>query len=229
VGEKMQKIQFLGEGGVGKRTLAFYFTKESYAEEIDPTLEENWINKAEQIEIIDNTRFRDCESGAELSWALQSDLMIYVFSLNSKASFEMLKDHLMPKVLQFRDKYRRDAAEDLVYIVVGNKCDLEEQRMVSKEDAKQLGGLFYIETSAKTGKNVREAILGLRYHRRIRNCRMAVLTFLMGTKKKCALSVFPKEVVILMAQYLYGTNCDPEWEAWPLTTKKEEKKNCLLQ
>merc|ERR1719159_2087948 len=44
-------------------------------------------------------------------------------------------------------------------MLVGNKCDLEHLRQVSEEGAKfaQENGLLFIETSAKTSKNVEEA------------------------------------------------------------------------
>lgn len=48
-------------------------------------------------------------------------------------------------------------------VLAGNKCDLEDQRMVSKEDGQSLaarwGGIPFFETSAKLGLNVNEAFL----------------------------------------------------------------------
>eukprot|EP00747_Dinoflagellata_sp_TGD_P189536 gnl/TRDRNA2_/TRDRNA2_49962_c0_seq1.p1 gnl/TRDRNA2_/TRDRNA2_49962_c0~~gnl/TRDRNA2_/TRDRNA2_49962_c0_seq1.p1 ORF type:complete len:220 (-),score=33.05 gnl/TRDRNA2_/TRDRNA2_49962_c0_seq1:211-870(-) len=49
-------------------------------------------------------------------------------------------------------------------ILVGNKCDLEEVREVSREEGKALAaryGVAFFETSAKTGEAVDEAILNL--------------------------------------------------------------------
>ena len=45
------------------------------------------------------------------------------------------------------------------YFPVGNKCDLEEKRVVSREEGEQFAknnGLFFLETSAKTYENVDE-------------------------------------------------------------------------
>ena len=44
-------------------------------------------------------------------------------------------------------------------VLVGNKCDLEENREVSKEEGQQLAylyGILFFETSAKTEYNVKE-------------------------------------------------------------------------
>jgi len=43
--------------------------------------------------------------------------------------------------------------------VCGNKTDLEDSRRVSKDEAREYAdkmGLFYMETSAKTGDNVQD-------------------------------------------------------------------------
>ena len=48
----------------------------------------------------------------------------------------------------------------MTIIIIGNKCDLEDQRKISKEQgeikARKLNGGFF-ETSAKTGKNLDKA------------------------------------------------------------------------
>ena len=49
------------------------------------------------------------------------------------------------------------AKEGVFKILVGNKCDLNEQRQVSKERGKQLAdsyGIPFIETSAKSNENI---------------------------------------------------------------------------
>jgi GTPase SAR1 family protein len=51
--------------------------------------------------------------------------------------------------------------EDVMIILVGNKSDLEDERMVTLEDALALKNefnmLYFIETSAKSGDNVLNA------------------------------------------------------------------------
>lgn len=44
-------------------------------------------------------------------------------------------------------------------MLIGNKCDLEEKRQVSKEEGEKFAkenGIFFIEASAKTDNNVDE-------------------------------------------------------------------------
>ena len=57
------------------------------------------------------------------------------------------------------DDVRTERGSDVIIMLVGNKTDLAEKRQVSTEDgekkAKELNVMF-IETSAKTGYNVKQ-------------------------------------------------------------------------
>lgn len=79
-------------------------------------------------------------------------LAILVFDITSKDSFNTLS--------QFVDLLSQRAPDDCVYVLVGNKCDLEEQRQVTEEEAEdykqQIGAEMYMETSALSGKNIKE-------------------------------------------------------------------------
>ena len=81
------------------------------------------------------------------------DGLIMVYSIASKVTFKNL-DTWMKSVKDISDLSSKPV------IIIGNKCDLNENREVSYEEgekyAKNLGYHFY-ETSAKTGENVKEA------------------------------------------------------------------------
>ena len=56
----------------------------------------------------------------------------------------------------------RFAKEGVFKILVGNKCDLIEQRQVSKEMGKQLAdsyGIPFMETSAKNNENIEKLFI----------------------------------------------------------------------
>ena len=53
-------------------------------------------------------------------------------------------------------------------MILGNKCDLEESRVVTEQKGRILAAEYeagFFETSAKSGQNVEEAILTLAFHR----------------------------------------------------------------
>lgn len=83
-------------------------------------------------------------------------LAILVFDLTSRQSFDTLNE--------FYDILTQRAPEDCVYVLVGNKLDLVQEDSLSRqvtesqaqEYADKIGVTYYIETSARTGKNVKE-------------------------------------------------------------------------
>ena len=76
--------------------------------------------------------------------------IIIVFDVTDEDSFKAAKDWLQ--------EARETNGDKLVWVLVGNKCDLKPGFDLAKaENFAQENGMFYIETSAKTGENV-EAI-----------------------------------------------------------------------
>ncbi|OHT09807.1 putative ras-related protein Rab-5B [Tritrichomonas foetus] len=75
-----------------------------------------------------------------------------VFDITKKSSFEALD--------VFIQLLKTKAPEDIKCVLVGNKVDLEENREVSSDDAKAFcenaGIIFYMETSAKSGVNIKD-------------------------------------------------------------------------
>ena len=72
-----------------------------------------------------------------------------VFDITMKDSFEHVKNWMVDI-----DKF---AKTGVLRILVGNKCDLEKQRVVSEDEAKEIAlknGINYIETSAKETTNI---------------------------------------------------------------------------
>jgi GTPase KRas len=77
-------------------------------------------------------------------------VFLFVYSIIDSSSFEDLKGH---HELILREKN----VDSISMVIIGNKCDLEEERVVSleqgREYAQRVGGSFF-ETSAKTRINI---------------------------------------------------------------------------
>merc|ERR1712170_330491 len=72
--------------------------------------------------------------------------------VTDKESFNNVK-HWMQEI----EKYAADGVNKLL---VGNKCDLSSKKVVSYDEAKELGdslGIQFLETSAKNAHNVEQA------------------------------------------------------------------------
>jgi GTPase SAR1 family protein len=95
----------------------------------------------------------------------QGEGFIVVFGINNRNSFEeaqaFIKQILTTK--EIAEENFGTAATDAAIILIGNKADLDKERTVTAEEAKQLaaryGGLTYFEASAKHRQNVEEAFM----------------------------------------------------------------------
>lgn len=80
--------------------------------------------------------------------------IIIVYDVTDRDSFVNVNNWLQ--------EIQRYASESVNRLLIGNKCDLEEKRIVSFEEGKQLAdslGIVFIETSAKTSQNVEQSFL----------------------------------------------------------------------
>ncbi|MHA1669951.1 MAG: Rab family GTPase [Promethearchaeota archaeon] len=89
-----------------------------------------------------------------------------VYDLTKRSTFENIKTWYQ-ELTEFIER-------DIPVILVGNKLDLKEQRVVSREEGLELAnnlspdGVSYIETSAKSGENVGDAFKLIAYHYMLR-------------------------------------------------------------
>ncbi len=86
-------------------------------------------------------------------WISFGEGFLLVFAINDAESFELIKGKY-DRVLKGKH------GEKCPIVLVGNKQDLEQERKVSYADAKAIADSWkieYIETSAKTNFNCKEA------------------------------------------------------------------------
>lgn len=79
-----------------------------------------------------------------------------VFDITDRKSFTDLKDWLA--------ETEKHSGENVVRILIGNKKDMEDQRQVMEDEAKNFAlasGMIYFETSAKDGLNIEESFISL--------------------------------------------------------------------
>lgn len=76
--------------------------------------------------------------------------------------YDITKRQTFDHIPRWLEELRAHADKNIVIILIGNKSDLEDQRAVPTEDAKEFAqteGLFFLETSALIATNVEEAFL----------------------------------------------------------------------
>merc|ERR1712137_1377857 len=163
-GESMTeyKLVIVGGGGVGKSALTIQLIQNHFIDEYDPTIEDSY---RKQVTIDDETCLLDSldTAGQEEYSAMRDQYMrtgqgfLCTFAITSRSSFD--------EITSFREQILRVKDEDKVpMVLVGNKCDLEEERQVTAVEGQDLAKSFgcpIYETSAKARINVEEAFYEL--------------------------------------------------------------------
>jgi len=83
-------------------------------------------------------------------------------SFNSK--FRLLLSLMYLDIRTWFQNVEQHASEGVNKILIGNKCDWEEKRVISEEQGRALAqelGIPFMETSAKSNINVEEAFFSL--------------------------------------------------------------------
>uniref|UniRef100_A0A0E0JK43 GTP-binding protein n=1 Tax=Oryza punctata TaxID=4537 RepID=A0A0E0JK43_ORYPU len=154
------KLLLIGDSGVGKSCLLLRFADDSYLESYISTIGVDFkIRTVEQdgktikLQIWDTAgqeRFRTITS----SYYRGAHGIIVVYDVTDQESFNNVK--------QWLNEIDRYASENVNKLLVGNKCDLAENRVVSYEAGKALAdeiGIPFLETSAKDATNVEKAFM----------------------------------------------------------------------
>lgn len=148
------RIVVLGSGGVGKSALVIRYVTQNFVEEYDPTIEDIYKKNViiddvpATMEIVDTAGQEGFGTLID-QWILRGSGFLLIYSITSKQSFGAL-EKLYDQILMVKE------GESPPIALVGNKCDLEDQRQVSTEDGKQLAtrwGCTFFETSAKAKIN----------------------------------------------------------------------------
>jgi small GTP-binding protein len=149
------KIVVLGSGGVGKSALTVQFVQGIFVEKYDPTIEDSYRKQVEvdgqqcMLEILDTAGTEQFTAMRDL-YMKNGQGFVLVYSITAQSTFNDLQD-LREQILRVKD------TDNVPMVLVGNKCDLEDERVVGKEQGSNLAhqfGCTFLETSAKAKINV---------------------------------------------------------------------------
>src|SRR3989338_8603890 len=156
------KILMVGDSGVGKSSLLLRFTDDTFSENFISTIgvdfkirTVNLEGKVIKMQIWDTAgqeRFRTITS----SYYRGAHGVILVYDVTDQVSFNNAR--------QWLTEIERYACSQVVKLLVGNKCDLANKRVVDYVTGKEFAdnlSLPFLEASAKEGNNVEKAFLTL--------------------------------------------------------------------
>ena len=154
------KLLLIGDSGVGKSCLLLRFADDTYTESYISTIGVDFKirtieldGKTIKLQVWDTAgqeRFRTITS----SYYRGAHGIIVVFDVTDQESFNNVKQWL-----QEIDRY---ACENVDKLLVGNKCDLTDKKVVEYTSAKAYAdqlGISFLETSAKNSTNVEQAFM----------------------------------------------------------------------
>ena len=168
VKEFVFKIVILGDAAVGKTSLINQYIEQSFEEDYKPTLGANIIRKdvfvdeinasvrlimwdlagQEKYNVIRSMYFQGCVGA------------LLVYDVTRHNTFETINS-------KWLKDFKKYVKKEGIYILIGNKIDLKDQKVVSTEDgesfSKEINASDFIETSAKYGENVEKAFTNLVY------------------------------------------------------------------
>ncbi|KAF4086384.1 hypothetical protein AMELA_G00105090 [Ameiurus melas] len=151
------KLVFLGEQSVGKTSLITRFMYDSFDNTYQATIGIDFLSKTMYLE--DRTvrlqlwdtagqeRFRSLIP----SYIRDSTVAVVVYDVTNVNSFQLTSKWI--------EDVRTERGSDVIIMLVGNKTDLEEKRQILVEEGEQRAkelNVMFIETSAKTGSNVKQ-------------------------------------------------------------------------
>ena len=156
------KVLLVGNSVVGKSSLILRYVDQIWNDVFVPTIGVDFKvksleieNKSIKLQIWDTAgqeRFRNVIS----SYFKGAHGILLIFDITSRDSFKELENWLA--------EVEKNASTQILKILIGNKCDLEEEREISKDEGEAFAmrnGMQYIETSAKINTNVNEAFEAL--------------------------------------------------------------------
>ena len=155
-------LSVLGNSGVGKTSFIMKFTdntfQESYLATYGMDFKTKFVtinNNKYRVDLYDTAgqeRFRS----VSINSIRMSDGVILIYDITNEFTYET--------IYSWMDNIYDVKGKDFPVILIGNKCDKDDERVVSKEKGEELAkryNIIFFETSNKMGINIEEAGLKL--------------------------------------------------------------------
>ena len=156
------KVLIIGDSSVGKSNILLRFSDNIFHDTFLPTIGVDF--KIRNVKMGDQTvklniwdtagqeRFKTITS----TYYKGAHGIIIVYDITDRESFNNVNTWL--------SEVRKHAGGQVVKLLVGNKCDLEEERVVSRQEGQDFAdslGVSFLETSAKQRVNIDESFMTL--------------------------------------------------------------------
>ncbi|XP_063810748.1 ras-related protein Rab-42 [Pseudophryne corroboree] len=155
------RVLLLGDSGVGKTSLLRRYTDEDFTDTTGPTVGVDFCSRIEEPETGVKVRLQFWDTAGQeryravtRSYYRNAACVILLFDLTAQKSFEHIESW-------YKEVTERTQPQPLLFLLLGTKSDMQQQRSVTREEAQTLADSIkapYLETSARTGSNVSAAL-----------------------------------------------------------------------
>lgn len=156
------KLLLIGDSGVGKTCILFRFSDDAFNTTFISTIGIDF--KIKTIELqgkkiklqIWDTAGQERFHTITTSYYRGAMGIMLVYDITQEKTFDNISKWLR--------NIEEHANEDVEKMILGNKCDMDDRRIVSKERGEQIAkehGIRFLETSAKTNINIEQAFYNL--------------------------------------------------------------------
>ncbi|KAF6170327.1 hypothetical protein GIB67_043017 [Kingdonia uniflora] len=163
-GDQSQKIDYvfkivlIGDSAVGKSQILSRFARNEFSLDSKATIGVEFQTRTLQIQNKSVKAQIWDTAGQERYRAVTS--AYYRGAVGAMLVYDITKRQTFDHIPRWLEELRSHADKNIVIILIGNKSDLENQRAVPTEDAKEFAqkeGLFFLETSALEATNIETA------------------------------------------------------------------------
>ncbi|KAL8127491.1 ras-related protein Rab11D [Apium graveolens] len=154
------KVVLIGDSAVGKSQILARFARDEFSLDSKATIGVEFQTRTLSIEHKSVKAQIWDTAGQERYRAVTS--AYYRGAVGAMLVYDITKRQTFDHIPRWLEELRGHADKNIVIILLGNKNDLEDQRAVPTDDAKEFAqkeGLFFLETSALQSTNVEDAFM----------------------------------------------------------------------
>ena len=151
----MFKVVLVGDSGVGKTNILSKYIKNEFHEDSKSTIGVEFGSKQLKIEGHKIKAQIWDTAGQEKYKAITS--AYYKGAKGAFVVYDITRKETFNSVDRWINDLKTSADKNLTIIMIGNKCDLEDQRQVSADQGEEKGKSYdvaFMETSAFSGENI---------------------------------------------------------------------------
>jgi Ras-related protein Rab-11A len=152
------KVVLIGDSGVGKTNILSRYIKDDFSIETKNTVGVEFGSKI--IKFKENTiKIQIWDTAGQERYRSITNAY-YKGAKGAMVVYDISKRYTFDNIDKWISELKNSGDEDVNILLVGNKCDLEDQREITKEEAEKKAENFkcaFIETSAMQAVNIEKA------------------------------------------------------------------------